>query len=48
MLAGKLSYIEGAREIVAAATAARLDERDATCCLSLVSFPKPTRYRLVR
>ena len=29
MLAGKLSYIEGAREIVAAATAARLDERDA-------------------
>ena len=29
MLAGKLSYIEGARKIVAAATTARLDERDA-------------------
>ena len=29
MLAGKLSYIEGAREIVAAETKARLDERDA-------------------
>jgi hypothetical protein len=29
MLAGKLSYLEGARRIVAAATTARLDERDA-------------------
>ena len=29
MLAGKLSYIEGARKIVAAGTTARLDERDA-------------------
>jgi hypothetical protein len=29
MLTGKLSYIEGAREIVAAGTTARLDERDA-------------------
>jgi len=28
MLVGKLSYIEGARIIVAAGTAARLDERD--------------------
>jgi hypothetical protein len=29
MLAGKLSYIEGARKIFAATVAARLDERDA-------------------
>jgi hypothetical protein len=29
MLAGKLSYIEGAQKIVAAGTTARLDERDA-------------------
>lgn len=29
MLAGTLTYIEGARRIVAAATAARLNERDA-------------------
>jgi hypothetical protein len=28
MLVGKLSYIEGARKIVAAGTAARLEERD--------------------
>jgi hypothetical protein len=28
MLAGKLSYIEGARKIVAMGTTARLDERD--------------------
>lgn len=28
MLAGKLSYLEGARKIVAAGTTARIDERD--------------------
>jgi hypothetical protein len=28
MLAGRLSYIEGARKIVAASCAAKLDERD--------------------
>jgi len=37
MLAGKLSYIEGAWEIVAAGTEARLDERESDLLPLVVS-----------
>jgi len=41
MVAGKLSYVEGARKIVAAAATARLDERDADL-LSFVAVDSET------
>jgi hypothetical protein len=42
MLIGRLSYVEGARKIVAAGTAARLDERDTDLLLPFVGIVSET------